>query len=483
MGWKVYMKHFDEYLKAIAGKKPVFKAGASEDSIGKLEKKLKVELPADFKELYLKHDGEEENDALGIIFGLRLLSIDEILAETQNILPLNSDMTVMGTDAICEEQDEKIKWIPFAFDSGSCFIALDMTPSSKGKAGQIITLDMEYDECYLLADDIDDLFKKMTVWLKEKKIAISRDSEIHNFSYLDKLCTKTTDSGSPVDLPEGYWREYCQKKTGKACSEIDPQVLAAEKRMLIKNKQVDCVPFKYMTGLKELIFHDCELMNVTALSDLPEVTTLIFVRCTIKDGNVSVCAGLPKLKEIGVHEMSAAGLELLASIKTLKVLRIRNVTDLKEGVIATFTGIQELSVEKVNSGFKCDNIKLLKNLKVLKIEGIVPDDLDFLANLTKLTSFTSYSKSKNEQGLKCINDLKKLTEFVYPVSDITIYDGCEAISGIGVAPDVRGDFSVLKGCKVRSVMVIGKIGGPEMKNLMKKIEEYADIVSMGSVGI
>lgn len=483
MEWKVYMKYFDEYLKVIAGEDPVLKAGASEDALSKLEKKLKVKLPESFKELYLEHDGEEADDALGIIFGLRLLSLDEILIETQNILPLDSDVTVMCTDAIREEQDEKIKWIPFAFDSSDCFIALDMTPSPNGKVGQVITLDMEYGECYLLADDIEDLFKKMTTWLKEKKIEISRDSEIHNFSYLDKLCTKTTGVSSKIELPEGYWREYGQKKTGKECSAIDSQVLAAEKRILIKSKQIDCSPFKYMTGLKELIFHDCELTNVAALSDLPEVTTLIFARCTLKDGDVSVCAGLPKLKEIGVHEMSAAGLETLASIKTLKVLRMRNVTDLNEGMIATFTGLQELSVEKIKTGFKCDDIKPLKNLKVLEINGIEPKDLDFLANLTKLTSFTCYNKSKNEQGLKCIKDLKKLIEFVYPVSDITLYDGCEAISEIGVAPDVSGDFSVLKDSKVRSVMICGKINGLKMKMLMKKIEKYADIVSTGNVGI
>ena len=422
MEWKVYMKYFDEYLKIIAREDPVLNAGASEDALSKLEKKLKVKLPASFKELYLEHDGEEADDALGIIFGLRLLSLDEILIETQNILPLDSDVTVMGTDAIREEQDEKI-------------------------------------------------------------IEISRDSEIHNFSYLDKLCTKTTGVSAKIELPEGYWREYGQKKTGKECSAIDSQVLAAEKRMLIKSKQIDCSPFKYMTGLKELIFHDCELTNVAALSDLPEVTTLIFARCTLKDGDVSVCAGLPKLKEIGVHEMSAAGLETLASIKTLKVLRMRNVTDLNEGVIATFTGLQELSVEKIKTGFKCDDIKPLKNLKVLEINGIEPKDLDFLANLTKLTSFTCYNKSKNEQGLKCIKDLKKLIEFVYPVSDITLYDGCEAISEIGVAPDVSGDFSVLKDSKVRSVMICGKINGLKMKMLMKKIEKYADIVSTGNVGI
>ena len=135
MEWKVYMKYFDEYLKVIAGEAPVLKAGASEDVINKLEKKLKVKLPASFKKLYLEHDGEEADDALGIIFGLRLLSLDEILIETQNILPLDSDVTVMGTDAIREEQDEKIKWIPFAFDSRACFIALDMTPSPNGKVG------------------------------------------------------------------------------------------------------------------------------------------------------------------------------------------------------------------------------------------------------------------------------------------------------------------------------------------------------------
>ena len=120
--------------------------------------------------------------------------------------------------------------------------------------------------------------------------------------------------------------------------------------------------------------------------------------------------------------MSVAGLDKLSTIKTLKVLRMRKVTDLKDGVIASFTGLQELSVENIDSGFKCDDIKPLKNIKTLEIKGTEPEDLNFLANLTKLTSFTCYHKSKNEQGLACIKDLKKLIEFVYPVSDIGVYE-------------------------------------------------------------
>jgi Protein involved in beta-1,3-glucan synthesis len=484
----IIMKSLDMFLDEVGKKLPdvrdYLNKTATDEEIGLLANKVRVQIPKDLKELYSSYNGETEESDIGILFGLRFLPIEDVIREYENLSELEYEMEVMGTNAIAEGPVNEHIWIPIAHDGDSCFIAVDLTPNKSGKKGQVITIDHEYENTYLLAESITKLFDKMTKWLKEGRNVIAKDNSDHTFNMLDELCTylENTSEGT-VALPEGFWQEYGERKMKKPVTEIGTNVLALEKTMFIRENKIDCAPFKYMSSLKELVFIDCEISGIEILASLPELTKLSFARCTFIDGDLSVLKTSPKLKEINVNYMDADGLVELSSLSTLKVLGLIQTTGLTEGFLSKFSKLQELRIEKIYDGWTVEELGSLKNLKKLELKVKDLSNLDFLEVLLKLKEFECHYKALDEKGLANLVKLTKLTSFEYPVKDISIYKGCDNLTNVGFAPDVKGDFSIFEGGKVSSFMVCGKTTDLKMKSIAKNMNKYVKIWSYGNVAI
>lgn len=168
------------------------------ETIKKIEEEIKEELPESFKKLYQQFDGEGRKLYVGVILGFSLLSAKDVLKEIRFFQETVGDRIIdsMSKDVISEEQLKKRILVPFAFDNDSCYIALDLTPGRKGKKGQIITLDLEYENSFFLADSIENFYDFILRMMEEKKcqIAIGDYNEEyfefesgHFFNHIEKI--------------------------------------------------------------------------------------------------------------------------------------------------------------------------------------------------------------------------------------------------------------------------------------------------------
>jgi cell wall assembly regulator SMI1 len=135
--WDEIEAWLGEHAPAVQGRLP---AGASAESLDRLEKEIGVPLPPAYRSLLQRHDG-------GVPWrSYDLLSADEVLSGWKS----NNEMQEQdpSKDAEVETAGGRIAetwwnrgWIPIARDSGGNQIAIDMAPGPAGQAGQIIRWD------------------------------------------------------------------------------------------------------------------------------------------------------------------------------------------------------------------------------------------------------------------------------------------------------------------------------------------------------
>lgn len=493
-GKESLMKSIDNYLSELKKYLPDVEerlnSGTDTNTIRKSEDEVKCKFPSEFIELYSRMNGEDSSEYTGFIAGFEFMPLEKVVSETHFFQSLGEEMMAIGTDAIKEEPIYNLAWIPFAFDCSRAYIVIDLTPTETGKTGQIITVDLENNNCYLLAENMDDLFGKMTVWLQQGILLVDKENESpfiteqsgHLFNSLDELTMlKGIEEEKFVPLPAGYWEEYyknVRKNNRDGSYSVSINCLAKEKSMLIKDKHLSCELLAYMENLKELIFHDCEIDNIRFIAQAPQLQKLIFAGCTFKGEDLSAICGAPKLKEISINGMAGDGLSLLKEIKTLKSLSIRKVTGIDEKTLAGFVKLQELSIEDVDihDGTFIGNIK---NLKKLNLNYLHMENLDFLKYLTKLVEFELNIPAANEDGLDAVRSIRTLKSFIYPVKNLDIYKGHPCLKVVGMDSGVKRGFEVFADSQVDSFEICGKVSGRHMDKIRKKMERYVHLSSYG----
>lgn len=476
-------KYLTEVKKRIPDTEQRLHGGVDEEQLRQLAEKTGCELPAELIQLYRRFDGEDMEKNIGFLAGLQFLPMKEVLSDLDFFRGAEDELTAMGTKAISEAPMCELKWIPIAFDCSRAWLAMDLSPAKGGTVGQIIAVDYDSDDCWLLADSLDTLFDKMTVWLEKGILTIEKtdgkepfimEKTGHLFNSLEKLTAPAANGEKPeIALPEGFWRQRYKQDS------VPLDRLVQEKKMLIKEQEVDCKPFAHMENLKELIFHQCHLKNADAIAKAPQLKELIFAECSFEGEQLSALAQAPNLKELGLNVMSAEGLAELKGIKTLKSLQVRKVTDFDLQELAAFTGLQELSIEdmELHDGTFLGN---LKNLKKLDLNYHTMDNLDFLRSLKKLTEFRLACSAENEDGLSEVRALVKLKEFIYPVKDLAIYRGHPALEEIGMAAGVTQGFEAFEDSKVDGFTVLGNVTDEELEETRQQMEKYVKIYSYGS---
>lgn len=454
-----------------------------------MEEYAGVKLPSEFINLYTKYDGEKEDSYLGAVLGLTLLSAEQIL-ENMKIIHENdfSEMQSANPDVISDEKMCERIVIPFAFDHSRCYIAIDMTPGPKGKIGQIITLDFDYDSSYLIADSMEGLYAFMEHMFEEKKCVVEEQEHIHFefetghfFNCLDDLLIKTTDKDSVIVLPDDFWKQ----KYGK--DSIEVPALQKEKMLWITKKDknvpglitVSFKPIEYMTNLRELIIHDTKIEDFEAIMGAQNLQELFLIGCDFTPDKLEILAKLPRLKNLHIGKMDKiTSIKCLEQSDSIKELGLIKMTSLKEEGLCYNKKIQTLELENLG----IDDYSFLtkyKNLKEVEIEEEKVKDLNFLHEMKKLVSFKMENKAMQEEGLVALKDIKKLKSFKYPVTDSSVYEGCHELEEIGIDAKGTFQFEVFKDSKLRSVMVYHADGEEEVENIVDEIKKYVKITCYG----
>lgn len=204
------MKNLEKYLSEIKKMLPDIEdrlnSGTSEQQLRNLYLKMGCEIPEELRSLYLRFNGEDLAKAPCFFAGLQFLPVQKVRLELDFFQSAEAELTAMGTKAIREKPMCKLNWIPFAFDSSRAWLAMDLSPAEGGTVGQIITVDYDGNCCYLLADSLDDLLGKMTLWLQKGILTVNtEDAEEpfigertgHLFHSLEELTAPVQTGATP----------------------------------------------------------------------------------------------------------------------------------------------------------------------------------------------------------------------------------------------------------------------------------------------
>ncbi len=132
--------------------------GAAETQLAALETAVGRALPEDFRALYHRFDGmDEDADNLGnFCYGLSFLP----LAQVQAALPQTPTAAAGATPlkqtdaAVRSDNLRNPRWLPLGFDGAHTWLRLDLDPAPAGSYGQVIFVDEEYETAFRVADSV-----------------------------------------------------------------------------------------------------------------------------------------------------------------------------------------------------------------------------------------------------------------------------------------------------------------------------------------
>lgn len=458
----------------------------NEAAIRQIEEFIGEELPTPFKTLYAQFDGEKNEPYTGLFLGFYFMDarhILETIKEFQN--NDSSEITSLTTGKVSDEKMCERIMIPFAWDSSRGYFCLDMSPDTQGKKGQVVALDYDFDECILISDSLDEFYDFVLQMLKDGKCyTTSEEAEAeyftfetgHFFNAMKDILKKDSEAGEEIALPELFWQKHYNT------DKISVSTLKEENKLWIMkdNTTVSLTPVIYMSKLRELIIHCCTITDFECICGATELKKLILVDCTFDYEKLEVLSKLSKLKEITLRKMPITDISKLAEIKSLKNLRLLDLKQLDTSQLTLFTKLQGLELEGIETD-TLDFLKAYKALKELELKRVTVANLDFLQHLKKLTRFRLSQNAKEENGLQYLKELPQLKEFNYPVSDMTIYTGCDRLEEIGIDAVSFQNPQVLKDSNIKGVMVYNARNEEEAENIIHAVQQHVKLYHYGTV--
>lgn len=181
------LAHFDTWLtEHLPEAADSLNPHADDDGWARVEDELGVRLPADFIALYHWHDGQSRGCPTGIFYGMRFLSLQEVLIEWRfwaEEAESSGSIAPIATDVV-KQQAANRHWIPFAEDGGGNFLAIDLDPGPSGLRGQVINFGSDEDRHYVLAANVRQLIAWMMRELQAGNHSIEDDGDAHSFNIL-----------------------------------------------------------------------------------------------------------------------------------------------------------------------------------------------------------------------------------------------------------------------------------------------------------
>ena len=137
---------------------------ASDEQISNLQKHFDKELPEDFVNLYKTYNGMNDEENMGNFFhALPFLSIENIIADKEFRNTQSRDVEPIPLNHFDKEIDGanfyNPNWVALCFGGSRSYLRLDLSPSDKGKYGQIIFVDGDCNVGLLIANSISQLIE------------------------------------------------------------------------------------------------------------------------------------------------------------------------------------------------------------------------------------------------------------------------------------------------------------------------------------
>lgn len=149
------------YGAHLPADKYVFNSPASEAQLDAFERLVGLKLPHSYRQLYMWHDGEND-DRWGHIYGLPLLPLDHAAADwkgwKRTLEGFGGNRYAIPGGAWPEGAVDPAyanpRWIPLTNDGSSGHIGLDFDPWPGGRVGQVILFGRDEDVKIVLAESL-----------------------------------------------------------------------------------------------------------------------------------------------------------------------------------------------------------------------------------------------------------------------------------------------------------------------------------------
>lgn len=453
--------------------------------VDELEKLCGKDLPKEFKNIYLKYNGETGNP-MGLMAGLGLMEI-EAMINCWKSLQDSAYKIISSKEGFVQEGNYKKGWIPFAEDWGGSYLAIDLVPGKEGAYGQVITIDRNSDNSYVIANSFEEFLEQIAKGFEKKIFTIGNEEYSNIIKYKNGhifddifFLTGTTPEDGTTTLDE-FWQGYFINDV--VDGKIDNEELAKKRMLFLKSDEVSEKPIsleilKKMTNLTELIIHVDNIKSFEEIKYIQSLTKVVIGSKAFKEKDLQYIIKLKNIKELTLVRVDVRDLAELKNSKTLKTLSIYNVEEIDGGSLGELSNLNKLSLELIKK-LDLSHISNLKNLKELKLKDIEIPNLSFLDELKHLMIFETDRKAICEEDITIINQLPKLMELIYPIGDMELIKGCKSLKEIGIDAMTFKNIDATKNLKLTSVTIFNSNSQEYGKVIINEVKKYHKLSSYG----
>ncbi|SET44137.1 SMI1/KNR4 family protein [Hymenobacter actinosclerus] len=164
--------------------------GAEPAMLDALETAVGRPLPADYRALYQRFDGLNENaDNFGSFFyGISFLPSAQVTANYQ-YRASDAGVVSLTKALLAIKRDNALNphWLRMGFDGSHVWLCLDLDPAPDGQYGQIILLDEENETAFVVADSVAGLLSEFALDLEENLYVLNPDALEDGDQYLSPV--------------------------------------------------------------------------------------------------------------------------------------------------------------------------------------------------------------------------------------------------------------------------------------------------------
>lgn len=465
---------------------PAVEAGLNKKAFSEFSgslKKYQHDLPDSFLYLYKEYDGENSRTP-GIFAGFSWMSNAQIVAD-QAILANTISEKYSNLPHQIQEVAYADYWIPFAHDHSGSYLAVDVNPGTKGNKGQVISLDRNSDEVYVIAKSFDDFCHFIFESIANEKIIIEQEDENllcfwksgHLFNDLNVLHASTNSENIVLT---GYWRDYFKNKSKD--SKIAISDLEKISQLVVNERNTDYkgpVSFdilRYCTNLTELICHSNSVVSFESLTALSKLKKFYVRSAAFTKDSLTYLSKCTSLKDLGLISMNLDSFAQLAGLP-IKTLALVNSQLEDFDSILLLKDLSELRIEGLyaNSYTVIGN---LKKLKILNFKNVNLANLDFLKGM-KLAELRVNNIAVDNQYDALVASIDSLKETDWPFSDISLLQSNSTLNSIGINAKTLCNIEALRDTNISSITVFNATSEENAKTIIDQVEQYKKLSSYG----
>ena len=161
--------------------------GASDAQLEALEAAIGHHLPADYKALYHRHDGlNEDADNFGSFFyGLSFLPLAEVAAMRQHRAAAAVPVPLrQAHPALKADNAQRPQWLCLGFDGSHVWLCVDLDPVDGHRYGQVILVDEELETAFPVAYSVVALLTDFAHYLEQGRYSLDPDALDDGNEYL-----------------------------------------------------------------------------------------------------------------------------------------------------------------------------------------------------------------------------------------------------------------------------------------------------------